>query len=91
MMRETIVYNSSVEFLVQIMEKSPDEICILCPHCRNELVFAPTWEHAKRLAVHPGVYCPTNRKHVSSMFELQPETAGQCDRSSNASSPAEPV
>jgi len=76
-MRETLTYNSSIEFLVKIMDRSPDDVCILCPHCQSEMVFAPTWKDARRLAVHPGIYCPKDRKHVASMFELQPETAGQ--------------
>jgi len=76
-MRETIIYNSSIELLMKIMESSPEELCILCPHCQSELIFASTWEDAKRLAIHPGIYCPLDRKHVASMFELQPEAAGQ--------------
>lgn len=72
MKREILVYNSSIEFLMGVMDRDPSSVQLLCPHCEAELIFAPTWEAANAKKVHPGIYCPTDKRHVSSMFELVP-------------------
>ena len=74
MERETLTYNSSIEFLMDVMQRDPKDVRLVCPHCGGELIFAPTWESAKENGVHPGIYCPTDKEHVSSMFELVPPT-----------------
>ncbi len=72
MTQETWIYDSSTEFLVKLLECDPSKVRVLCPHCSEELVFAPTWELANKLAVHPGIYCLKDEQHVFAMFELRP-------------------
>ena len=70
--KEDLVYNSSIGFLAKVMKRDPATVRLLCPHCDVELIFAPTWEEAQKQHVHPGIYCPKDTSHVSSMFELEP-------------------
>jgi len=72
MNRTILEYDSSTEFLMKILEYDPKDVQLMCPYCGSELIFAPTWETAQALKVHPGVYCPSDKRHVSTMFELQP-------------------
>lgn len=67
-----LTYQPGGAFLVKIMAMKPEEVQILCPVCGNPVIYAPTFEAAKRLGIHPGLLCPTDPRHLKVMFHLKP-------------------
>jgi hypothetical protein len=46
-----------------------------CRRCKSPLVVAITREQAYEQGVHPGVYCPNNKKHLCIMIEIWDDKA----------------
>jgi len=70
-MAEGFVFDGSFESLNELFRLHPVGTKFLCPACGVELVVALSWEEAGKLQVHPGVYCPTDPKHVFRMFNIR--------------------
>jgi hypothetical protein len=71
----TLVYESGTAFLKKIFELGPDHVRILCPVCRSDVQFAPDFQTASKLKMHPGLRCSKDQKHLIAMFELNPPKA----------------
>jgi len=70
---QDLVFRADSAFLMEIWKLSDDEMLLRCPVCNARVIFAPTWERARRHGVHPGAYCTKDEKHLMMMFELDPE------------------
>ncbi|BCU78009.1 hypothetical protein [Luteolibacter sp. LG18] len=68
-----LVYQSDAAFLRKIWTLPEEELVLRCPVCHARVLFAPTWERARRLGVHPGTHCSADRKHLMVLFELDAE------------------
>jgi len=71
-----LTYEPGGAFLVKVFAMNPDEVQILCPVCGAVTTYAPTFEMARKLGVHPGIKCPTDRRHLHVMFHLSPPKGG---------------
>jgi hypothetical protein len=67
-----LVYQSGAKFLMEIWKRDPSTLNLICPVCGAKVIYAPTWELANKLGVHPGAYCSESKQHLSVMFELEP-------------------
>jgi hypothetical protein len=68
---KTLTYERGGEFLEKIVKLGPDGVKLLCPVCGSVLQFAPNYDSAAKLRMHPGILCPKDWKHVSVTFYLR--------------------
>lgn len=72
-MDEPIVFDNSREMLNMLWLEHPRGRRFLCPTCGRELEVILSWDEARQLQKHPGVYCPAGEPgHVFRMFNLGP-------------------
>ncbi len=67
----TVTYEPGGAFLAKILKLGPSEVRILCPRCGTELLFAPDYDTASKLKMHPGILCPKDHKHLIVTFSLK--------------------
>jgi hypothetical protein len=67
---EKLAFKTDAAFLRRIWNAPENSLQLLCPICSAPVQFAPTWDRARRLAIHPGAYRSANRKHLTVIFEL---------------------
>lgn len=67
------VFRTDSDFLREIWNLPEEELRLRCPICNAPVIFAPTFERARKHRTHPGAYCSVDRKHLTEMFELAPE------------------
>ena len=68
---ETIVYEGGGAFLARIARMDQAELRLICKVCGADVIFAPTYELAKKYKVGPGAYCSKDRNHLTSIFRLK--------------------
>lgn len=66
----TRVFDGSRDAIRNVSNWVAEGATVVCPKCGAELILALTAEAASKHKVHPGIYCPTNLKHVTTTFEL---------------------
>ncbi len=64
-------YDESEESFRKVCELHPKGVIIRCPKCKAQLTVALTAKEANEKKVHPGIYCPNNRRHVFTILELK--------------------
>lgn len=68
---DDFVYDGSADSLRKVCDLHPRGVVIRCPKCKAELVVALTVEEANQRKVHPGIYCPNDKRHVFTILELK--------------------
>jgi len=65
------IYSGKPDELSKIKDLLKEEVKILCPICQEELIVALDLESAGKYGVHPGIYCPNNKKHMNQLFSIK--------------------
>ena len=66
----SVIYDSKQHNIVSIIELHNRGVELLCRWCHSPLIVALTREDANKHKVHPGVFCPLDRKHLTILAEL---------------------
>ena len=56
----------------------------VCPRCKSDLHVALTWDQAIKLDMHPGIVCPTDKKHFEVIFNIASKVPIASDGTSQA-------
>lgn len=70
-MTDPIIFDNSREMLGKLIELHPKGVKFLCPVCHSELDVVLSWDEARSVGKHPGIYCPSQQpSHVYRMFNI---------------------
>lgn len=67
-----VTYHSGLS-LRELIDLDARDVPVLCEQCGARLRFALTTNIAAEIPVHPGIYCPTDSKHLSILVETRRE------------------
>ncbi len=56
--------------LENICERAAQGEIPTCPKCRKDLLLLLSWEEARKLGLHPGIFCPEDRRHFEIFLNL---------------------